>query len=77
LGSGRNGPPLSQDQEIEPAWGSDRQRGNSAEEVPPPAGNDGKTKTKKGVTTDKIGDAYTFVAIERGTKVVLAHAHRG
>jgi IS1 family transposase/transposase-like protein len=32
-----------------------------------------KTKVKKGITSDKIGDAYTFVAIERGTKVVLAH----
>jgi IS1 family transposase/transposase-like protein len=32
-----------------------------------------KTKTKKGITSGKIGDAYTFVAIERATKVVLAH----
>src|ERR1700676_4030237 len=32
-----------------------------------------KTKVKQGITSDKSGDAYTFVAIERGSKVVLAH----
>jgi IS1 family transposase/transposase-like protein len=32
-----------------------------------------KTKVKKGITTDKIGDAYTFVAVERSSKIALAH----
>jgi IS1 family transposase len=32
-----------------------------------------KAKVKAGITSDKIGDAYTFVAIERSSKVVLAH----
>jgi IS1 family transposase/transposase-like protein len=32
-----------------------------------------KTKTKKAIADTKIGDAYTFVAIERGSKIVLAH----
>jgi IS1 family transposase/transposase-like protein len=32
-----------------------------------------KTKVKKGIADDHIGDAYTFVAIERDTKIVLAH----
>jgi IS1 family transposase len=32
-----------------------------------------KTKTRKNIASPQIGDAYTFVAIERATKVVLAH----
>jgi IS1 family transposase len=32
-----------------------------------------KTKTKKAITDTRIGDAYTFVAVERGFKLVLAH----
>ena len=31
-----------------------------------------KTKTKKALTTEKLGDAYCFVAIERTTKLVLS-----
>lgn len=31
-----------------------------------------KTKKKKDLQSDKLGDAYTFVAIERHTKLVLA-----
>jgi IS1 family transposase len=31
-----------------------------------------KTKTRKGITDDKIGDAYTFVAMERSSKLALA-----
>jgi hypothetical protein len=31
-----------------------------------------KTKTKKTLTTEKLGDAYCFVAIERSTKLVLS-----
>jgi IS1 family transposase/transposase-like protein len=32
-----------------------------------------KTKTRKGITDLQVGDAYTFVAVERSSKVVLAH----
>jgi transposase-like protein/IS1 family transposase len=32
-----------------------------------------KSKVRKGITDPHVGDAYTFVAIERATKVVLAH----
>jgi transposase-like protein/IS1 family transposase len=32
-----------------------------------------RTKTSKGMTDPRIGDAYTFVAIERTSKVILAH----
>lgn len=32
-----------------------------------------KAKVKKGIIDPRIGDAYTFVAIERTTKIVLAH----
>jgi len=31
-----------------------------------------KTKTRKALTTEKLGDAYCFVAIERSTKLVLS-----
>lgn len=31
-----------------------------------------KTKTRKALTTEKLGDAYCFVAIERTTKLVLS-----
>src|SRR5260370_39891732 len=31
-----------------------------------------KTKTRKKLVSDHVGDAYTFVAIERNTKMVLA-----
>lgn len=32
-----------------------------------------KTKKKKGIDDDRIGDAYTFVALERYTKLVIAY----
>ncbi len=32
-----------------------------------------RTKVRKGIADSRIGDAYTFVAIERASKVVLAH----
>ncbi|HEV7506144.1 MAG TPA: hypothetical protein VGS07_14640 [Thermoanaerobaculia bacterium] len=32
-----------------------------------------KTKVKKGVTNPEIGDAYTFLAVERDSKLLLAH----
>lgn len=32
-----------------------------------------KTKVKKGITDPEIGDAYTFLAIERNSKLLLAH----
>lgn len=32
-----------------------------------------KTKTRKRITSPEIGDAYTFLGIERGTKLLLAH----
>jgi transposase-like protein/IS1 family transposase len=32
-----------------------------------------RTKTRKGIVSDEIGDAYTFLGIERGSKVILAH----
>jgi IS1 family transposase/transposase-like protein len=32
-----------------------------------------KTKAKKGITSDKIGDAYCFVGFERSSKLALAH----
>jgi IS1 family transposase/transposase-like protein len=32
-----------------------------------------KTKVKKKIADDKVGDAYSFVAIERASKLVLAH----
>jgi IS1 family transposase/transposase-like protein len=32
-----------------------------------------KTKTRKGITDPEIGDAYTFLAVERGSKLLLAH----
>jgi transposase-like protein/IS1 family transposase len=32
-----------------------------------------KTKERLGITDPEAGDAYTFVAIERGSKLVLAH----
>jgi IS1 family transposase/transposase-like protein len=32
-----------------------------------------RTKTGKGIADPRVGDAYTFVAIERTSKVVLAH----
>lgn len=32
-----------------------------------------KTKKKRGYTADDIGDSWTFIAIERNTKLVLAH----
>jgi IS1 family transposase/transposase-like protein len=32
-----------------------------------------RTKTRKGITDPHVGDSYTFVAIERASKVVLAH----
>ncbi|HXU30731.1 MAG TPA: hypothetical protein VN851_09160 [Thermoanaerobaculia bacterium] len=32
-----------------------------------------KTKNRKKIESDEIGDAYTFLAIERGSKVILAH----
>lgn len=31
-----------------------------------------KTKTKKALTSEKLGDAYCFVAIERGSKLILS-----
>src|SRR5262249_6618600 len=31
-----------------------------------------KQKTRKGIEDDRVGDAYTFVGIERHTKLVLA-----
>lgn len=31
-----------------------------------------KTKTRKALTTEKLGDAYCFVALERSTKLVLS-----
>jgi IS1 family transposase len=32
-----------------------------------------RTKTRKGISDPHVGDAYTFVAIERTSKVILAH----
>ena len=32
-----------------------------------------KTKTRKGITDSEIGDAYTFLAVERDSKLLLAH----
>jgi IS1 family transposase len=32
-----------------------------------------KTKVKKGITDPEIGDAYTFLGIERSSKLLLAH----
>ncbi len=32
-----------------------------------------KTKTRKQITDDEIGDAYTFLGIERNSKLILAH----
>lgn len=32
-----------------------------------------KTKVKKGITDPAIGDAYTFLAMERSSKLLLAH----
>jgi len=32
-----------------------------------------KTKTRKGITDSEIGDAYTFLGVERDTKLLLAH----
>lgn len=32
-----------------------------------------KTKTRKGVDSDTLGDAWTFTAIERNTKLILAY----
>jgi IS1 family transposase/transposase-like protein len=32
-----------------------------------------KTKTRKKITDPEIGDAYTFLAVERGSKLLLAH----
>src|SRR5215203_1990972 len=32
-----------------------------------------KTKVKKGITDPSIGDAYTFLAVERTSKLLLAH----
>lgn len=32
-----------------------------------------RTKAKKGITDPEIGDAYTFLAVERDSKVLLAH----
>ncbi len=31
-----------------------------------------KTKTRKALTSEKLGDAYCFVAIERGSKLILS-----
>ena len=31
-----------------------------------------KTKTRKALTTEKLGEAYCFVAIERGSKLILS-----
>jgi hypothetical protein len=33
--------------------------------------NEGKTKVRKGIASTQIGDAYTFVAFERNTKLVI------
>jgi len=30
------------------------------------------TKLRKGITSESVGDAYTFVGIERNTKLILA-----
>jgi len=32
-----------------------------------------KTKVRKGITDPEIGDAYTYLAVERGSKLLLAH----
>lgn len=32
-----------------------------------------RTKVKKGITDSSIGDAYTFLAVERDSKLLLAH----
>jgi len=32
-----------------------------------------RTKAKKGITDPEIGDAYTFLAVERDSKLLLAH----
>jgi len=32
-----------------------------------------KTKVRKGITSPEVGDAYTFLAVERGSKLLLAH----
>jgi transposase-like protein/IS1 family transposase len=32
-----------------------------------------KVKVRKGITSPEVGDAYTFLAVERGSKLLLAH----